>query len=136
MKTVLSTIFFVLATVVCAQPKAEFSAESFHLGEVAWQTPRFATFEVKNAGNAPLRIVSVRPDCDCTNAVWPSQAVEPGETAEISVRFDATLLGRFDKAVAVYTNAQSEPFYYHLIGRVVKEVTFKPEDFAFHIAKA
>ena len=134
MRTTLSTILFFIATALCAQPQAEFSSEEAHLGEVAWQTPRVATFAVRNVGNEPLLITKMRPDCDCTNAVWPAQPILPGERAEISVRFDATLLGRFDKAIAVYTNAQAEPTYLHVIGKVVREVSFRPEDFAHRIA--
>lgn len=134
MKTSLSAIFFFLAAVLCAQPKIEFPSEEAYLGEVAWQSPRIATFSFLNAGNEPLQITKVRPDCDCTNAVWPAQPIPPGERAEISVRFDATLLGRFDKALAVYTNAQDAPIYLHVMGVVVREVTFRPDDFAHRIA--
>lgn len=133
MKLTVFNILFFFAAMLSAQPMVRFSALHHNLGEVGWLTPREVAFDFINAGNEPLKILDVRPDCDCTDAVWPQSAIAKGEVAQIKVRFDATLLGSFNKNVAVYTNADEEPVYLQIAGKVVKEVTFRSEDFAYHI---
>lgn len=130
--SVLNILFFVVVA-ASAQPLVRFSALNHQLGEVAWLMPRVVTFEFINAGDAPLKVLDVRADCDCTEATWPRTMIAKGESAQISVRFDATLLGTFSKSVAVYTNASEEPTFLSISGKVVREVSYRPEDYAHRI---
>lgn len=94
-----------------------------NLGQVQWQTPTTATFTVRNAGDKPLVMTAVEPDCTCTVAQWTESPIQPGEWGKVDVTFDAEMLGHFMKSVAVYTNAEPHLVYLHLKGQVVTELT-------------
>lgn len=63
-----------------------------------------ATFELKNTGNAPLIISRVEADCDCTAPEWPRTPIMPGQTAVITLQYDASSAGQFQKGAIVTAN--------------------------------
>ena len=103
--------------------------EIVNLGEVAWQQPKTATFELKNSGRVPWRITEVHSSCGCTQVSWPRESVEPDKVATVKVTYDAQLLGSFQKEIEIYTTATKEPTYLTIQGRVVKTVTDFTDDF-------
>ncbi|MBO5699693.1 MAG: DUF1573 domain-containing protein [Bacteroidaceae bacterium] len=135
MKSVLTFIFFWVGTCIFAQPKAEFPITHNKLGEVKWQMPTRLVFEVQNVGDQPLQLIDVVPDCDCTAAQWSEAPIEPGKKGEIVVLFDATLLGTFQKSIAVLTNENQQPTYLHFSGKVVKNVKYTSADFNSHMGE-
>ena len=46
-----------------------------------------AHFKYKNAGDKPVKILSVHPSCGCTTAALPKEVVEPNESGEITATF-------------------------------------------------
>ena len=42
----------------------------------------------RNAGEATFHILSARPGCDCTSAVYDTRSVQPGDTAWVEVSYD------------------------------------------------
>ena len=135
MKNLLTLIFSCIATWVIAQPKAEFRLPHSNLGDIKWQMPTRIQFEVQNIGDAPLTIVEVLPDCDCTVAKWTETPIEQGKKGEIIVVFDATLLGAFHKSLTVLTNDVQEPTRLSFSGRVVKDVKYTSADFNAHMGE-
>lgn len=133
MKHLLCIILSCISLPILAQPKAQFTSVERNIGDIGWEVPSSALFELVNTGNKPLRILSVRTDCGCTAVEWPREAIEPGKSAKIRVSYDAKLLGSFEKLVAVTTDADSRPTYLHLKGRVKKEVTLNSKDYDIHI---
>ncbi len=101
-----------------AQPSAVFDAQKHDMGTILWNSPHTARFTVKNAGNKPLLITNVEASCGCTVAEWDKKPVKQGDSAEISVSYNAEMLGHFSKQVAVYTNAAKRPTYLTLYGNV------------------
>lgn len=99
------------------------------MGELTFQQPRTATFELTNTGNASLQLTSVKPSCGCTSVEWPNSSIAPGGTAKIVATYDARMLGYFQKEIEVYTNAGAEPVYLTLQGRVVTTATDVEGDF-------
>lgn len=78
----------------------DFGAFDENLGVVT------CTFEAVNTGDAPLLVLSARANCGCTTPRFSDRPVMPGDTARITVGYDATgRPGRFSKNVAVMTNA-------------------------------
>lgn len=115
-------LFSFLAAVATAQPAPFFDRTEADLGTVLWKEPVTATFSIANRGNEPLVISYVGTDCGCTEAKWTETPIAPGKSGEISAIFDAGLLGRFQKMVGVYTNADEAPYYLTLRGHVVSKL--------------
>ena len=101
-----------------AQPKATFNKKVHEFGVVLWKHPATATFTIKNDGDKPLVISNVTTSCGCTLADWTKTPIAPGATGEISSTFDAKALGRFNKSIGVYCNAEVRPIYLTLRGEV------------------
>lgn len=120
--------FFILSMLVLwqvvaiAQPRFIPNTETQKVGQVEWKHPVDIKFTISNEGNQPLVLTDVQPDCDCTVARWTETPIAPNEKGEVNVTFDASLLGTFDKSVAVYTNAEPHVTYLHFTGQVMTEV--------------
>ena len=66
-------------------------------------------FRFVNSGDAPLTVLAARASCGCTQPLFPSEAVAPGDTASIAVAYNpAGRPGRFRKTISVETNAVNE----------------------------
>jgi len=62
-------------------------------------------FKVTNSGTSDLIITDARASCGCTVPVWPKEAIKPGETADIGVKFNTTgKPNRQSKTVTLSTN--------------------------------
>lgn len=96
--------------------------EVIDLGNIVYETPSTATFELRNTGNSPLVLNEVHTSCGCTKAQFPRQPIAPGETFTITATYDAQQLGHFMKDIALYSNASDKPFYLSIRGAVVDEV--------------
>jgi Protein of unknown function (DUF1573) len=64
------------------------------------------SFKLKNTGVVPFTIERVQTSCGCTTANKPEGEVQPGETAEISVKYDTHRIGPFTKTITVVTSTQ------------------------------
>lgn len=111
-----------LAEVAQAQPAPFFDRTEADLGTLLWKEPATATFTVSNRGDKPLVISFVGTDCGCTVARWTEAPIKPGESGEVTATFDAGMLGRFQKMVGIYTNADEAPYYLTLRGHVVSRL--------------
>ena len=111
-----------LAAAACmpamAQAQLQFDQVAQELGTVLWHTPRTATFKFTNKTANPIKIKDVRSDCGCTAVNWTRITVEPGATGFVTATYDAELLGRFDKSLAVYTDIKDEPYMLRIMGEV------------------
>lgn len=108
--------------IAIAQPRFIPNTDIQKVGQVLWKRPVDIKFSITNEGDQPLVLTDVQPDCDCTVARWTETPIAPNEKGEINVTFDATLLGTFEKSVAVYTNAEPHVAYLHFSGQVLTEV--------------
>ncbi len=124
---------FLFAGLALAQPQANFTMTSIHLGEIQWKHAGLAAFSVVNMGDEDLVIESVHPDCGCVAVEWTNVPIPPGETGVISVSYNAEMLGTFSKGVEVKTNAFDEPAYLVLTGKVVNEKKDYSGDFSHRV---
>ena len=63
------------------------------------------TFGFKNTGKSELIITNATGSCGCTVPVWPKQPIQPGETAEIKVKFNSNgKPNKQSKTVTLTTN--------------------------------
>ena len=96
--------------------------EVIDCGNVMYETPVTAKFELRNKGN-DLVIDTVRTSCDCVVADYPKGTIAKGDNFTVEVTFDARQLGHFYKEAAIYSNASDKPFYLTMQGVVVDHLT-------------
>ncbi len=77
-----------------------------------------ATFRLKNTGAKPLKITPVVPDCGCTKTALSQMEAPPGGWLELSVEFDKSSAGYFNKDVKVYANVENSPLILTFSGTV------------------
>lgn len=112
----------VMAGVLWAQPALKTDRDVANMGELMFQMPTKAEFQIENTGTTDLQITRVNPSCGCTTVEWTQTPIPPGEKGKIEVVYDALMLGVFQKDIEVYTNASEQPFYLHIQGRVVSKL--------------
>ncbi len=123
MKSRLLTLIGCLATVFMARAGAElvwlteehdFGAFDEDLGVVS------CTFEGVNVGDEPLVVLNARANCGCTTPHYSDRPVAPGDTARVTVGFDASgRPGKFKKSVQVTTNANPAKTTLNICGTVI-----------------
>mgnify|MGYP000846428513 FL=1 len=118
---------------ISAQPKATIKVQDIKLGDIAWNIPALARFELENTGNKPLQIQEVRTDCGCTTVNWNNCPIAPGASSTLTVSYDANTLGTFHKNISITTTASIVPLRLTLQGRVLREVVDYDKDFPIHI---
>ena len=112
-----------------AQPRFVTDTNIRKVGEVEFQVPRKFSLGFTNKGDQPLLIREVKASCGCLDVAFPHSPIAPGSRGEITLTFDAKLLGYFYKEVEVLTNASDKPAYIGIQGTVVTEVTDYSEEF-------
>ncbi|WP_081209053.1 DUF1573 domain-containing protein [Salegentibacter sediminis] len=127
MKKLIAIAVFVLAGVGVATAqntaKMEFKTETIDYGEIKKGSDGVRVFEFTNTGNAPLVIENVTSSCGCTIPKKPEEAIMPGETGEIEVKYDTKRVGPIRKTVTVYSNSDVPTKALKIKGKVVDEDT-------------
>jgi len=77
------------------------------------------TFFFTNTGNAPLIISKVSSTCGCTVPKKPKGPILPGETGEISVKYDTNRVMPIRKTITVLSNAKTPTVALKIKGNVV-----------------
>lgn len=95
-----------LSGVALAGPKIEVPSTPVVLGEVWHGTLPEFSFPVKNVGDAPLELKSVKAGCSCTNVKAGKQVLAPGEMTTVTgnVKTGTRRPGPFRVAVRITTN--------------------------------
>lgn len=121
----LPALLFLLALTALrlqAQPRFVPDTDISKVGEVQFQTPRLLRLGFTNKGDKPLLIKEVKASCGCLDVAFPQTPIAAGARGEISLTFDAKMLGTFYKEAEVLTNASDAPVYIAIQGTVVPEV--------------
>ncbi|MGB5171321.1 MAG: DUF1573 domain-containing protein [Eudoraea sp.] len=109
-KVVLLMFVGLLAFNVIAQDKTakiEFKTETVDYGVIEAGSDGVRVFEFTNTGSAPLIISKVSSSCGCTIPKKPEEAILPGKTGEIQVKYDTKRVGPIRKAITVISNADT-----------------------------
>lgn len=91
-----------------AAPVVELPADrTIDLGLIDRDSIHEGSIVLRNGGNAPLAITNVFADCSCAVPRYPREAIAPGDSAVITVRFDGRDYppGAFLKMLKVRSNA-------------------------------
>ena len=91
-------------------------------GQVVFNQPVTAEFEVMNTGTSPLTIADVKTSCGCTKADYPLTAVPAGKTFPVRVTYDARQMGHFYKLLGIYAQGAEQPLMLIIKGVVVDQV--------------
>lgn len=102
-------------------------------GQVEYNVPVTAEFELINNGNKSLRISEVQTSCGCMVADYPQQAIQSGEKFLVRVTFDSRQMGHFDKFADVCTEGSDTPLMLRMKGVVVREVKDYSGDYPYQI---
>lgn len=112
----------VLAITAANAQKMETINKVVDCGQVLYQTPTTAEFEIKNKNNHSIRITDVRTSCGCTSVEYPQGDIPGNSTFVVKVTYDAQTMGHFNKLVDVYSNSDKKPLMLKIRGNVVREV--------------
>lgn len=91
-------------------------------GNVEYNNPVKAVFELKNKGFRRLRLEDVRTSCGCTMVEYPKEDISAGDKFTITMTYDARQLGHFEKLVRIVSNADKQPVYLTMKGIVCEDV--------------
>ena len=75
-------------------------------------------FVFTNNGTDALLIKNAKGSCGCTVPTWPREAIAPGTTAEIGVKYATNRVGKFTKTITLTTNASKKPVILTIQGEV------------------
>jgi len=75
-------------------------------------------FVFTNNGTEALLIKNAKGSCGCTVPTWPREAIAPGATAEIGVKYATNRVGKFTKTITLTTNASKKPVILTIKGEV------------------
>ena len=86
-------------------------------------------FQIRNAGDGPLKITLTKGSCGCTTAAVSRVEIEPGGKTEITAVFRPDgRAGIQNKYVLVYSDdSAASPIQLNLTGTVVRDVLIEPE---------
>lgn len=77
-------------------------------------------FRFVNVGSEPVTILQAAATCGCTVPSYTTDAIAPGDTASINVRFNPVgQAGRFEKSIYVRTNVTHERIRLTIRGAVI-----------------
>ena len=99
----------------------------FDFGKIPQGKPVTHIFEFTNSSTKPFALDNVQASCGCTTPVWNKDTIAPGETAKITVGYNAANEGPFTKPVTITYNGITKQIF--IKGEVWKTpVTSAPEN--------
>ena len=96
----------------------DFESKVVDYGVIEHNADGARKFVFTNNGTEPLLIKSAKGSCGCTVPTWPREAIAPGATAEIGVKYATNRVGKFTKTITLTTNASKKPVILTVKGEV------------------
>jgi Protein of unknown function (DUF1573) len=128
--TMLMTIIIVAGpTGAIAAPEISVDRPVYDFGSISQGKKVEHVFIIRNKGNTPLNIKSVRPSCGCTAITSSASVIAPGKSGEIKTSFNsANYSGAVNKTVTVDSNDPKVPSsILNLKGTVIEEIQITPK---------
>jgi hypothetical protein len=101
-------------------PMMTFEKTTIHYGVIAKGSDPMRKFKFTNTGDSPLVIIDAQGSCGCTVPTFPKDAIEPGKTAVIEVRYDTNKVGAFNKQITIKSNIGADVLL-HISGEVTEK---------------
>jgi len=100
-------------------PVIEFESKEFDFGTIKQGEVVEYVVKFKNTGKADLYITDATGSCGCTVPPYPTKPIRPGESGEISVKFDSGgKSGKQNKTVTVTANTQPSQTVLNVVGTI------------------
>jgi hypothetical protein len=100
--------FTAFAQEIYSGPAIRIDKETHNYGTLEYGANSDCAFTVTNIGTEPLIIAKAQPSCGCTQPVFSSEPIAPGESATIKVSYDTNRVGDFTKSITIMSNAVNE----------------------------
>jgi len=98
-------------------PLLEFQSETIELGEISKGDLVNGSFHFTNTSTEDVMIDLVST-CECTEAIWPEDAIAPGETGTISFVFDSSKKDEVEPidvdVILKNVNGDGIPYFHYL----------------------
>ena len=94
---------------VVSGPALSIASDTYDFGTIEYKSEGTCTFTVTNTGSEPLIISDCKKSCGCTTPSCPNTPIMPGESATITLKYDTSRVGPFNKSVTVTSNAVNQP---------------------------
>ncbi len=101
-------------------PVFKFEKETIDYGVIEKGADGQRVFKFTNVGKSPLIIANVKTSCGCTVPTVPKEPIMPGQTAEMTVKYDTNRVAPFNKAITIYSNASEAKKVVFIKGTVKK----------------
>ena len=98
----------------------DFKSETIDYGVIQKNSNGERFFEFTNTGHTPIVISRVKASCGCTVPTKPKEPILPGETAQISVKYDTKRIGAFSKTITIISNASESTKMVKIKGKVTE----------------
>lgn len=112
------------------RPKVAVEQTEYDFGRMALGTKSKTEFEIRNDGESDLKLLAGKPTCQCTLFSLSTDTVAPGETATLTVSWDAKIIDRtFQHGGPVFTNdPDREVVQFVVMGQVGIEFQLQPSE--------
>ena len=104
-------------------PTIEVNKDVHDYGTITQGDDGNCIFTITNTGKEPLIISLCKGSCGCTVPVCPQEPIAPGESADITVKYNTQKVGPINKSVTISSNASNEP---RKVVRIKGNVKAKP----------
>ena len=107
---VLTTVGLDATSVAQSGPRLVLSQRDWDFGQIWTGEPCKIEIELKNIGDAPLKILNIKSSCGCTAAEPSKRELAPGETDTMTVTYDTNKNTKLVKqTITLQTNDPVEP---------------------------
>lgn len=110
------------------------NGERHHFGSMDRNEHRSHAFQIRNDGDAPLRLVKGHSTCKCTVGELTKDTLAPGETVEVKLEWDAkSEEHRFEQSVDFTTNDPARrTIHLSIVGEIIDAVRLQYPDMHFN----
>lgn len=88
------------------------------LGTLTVGEEKTVSFTLRNVGEHLMIIHNAVTSCGCTAVQFDKSPIRPGKDTEITVTYTAENIGRFNKTITIYANAEGGPLKLRIKGKV------------------
>lgn len=90
-------------------PQISIDKEVHDYGTIAQGANGTCEFKVTNTGDQPLILTGCKGSCGCTVPVCAPEPIKPGQSTNVTVKYDTKRVGPINKSVTISSNATNAP---------------------------
>ena len=101
--------------------KFKFETKDVDYGTIERDADGVRLLKFTNIGKSPLIISNATSSCGCTVPSIPKEPIMPGDTGEITVKYDTHRVGKIAKSITITSNADRPKIIIPVRGTVKEE---------------